>query len=54
MGAASEQVRGGRALETLPTTRAACSSGESSYSKVQAITRVATPETEEHFVRLAR
>lgn len=54
LGAAREQVRVGRALSELPLTRAAFSSGEMSYSKVRAITRVATPEMEEHFIELAR
>jgi hypothetical protein len=54
LGAAREQVRVGRALAELPLIRAAFSSGEVSYSKVRAITRVATAEMEEHFVELAR
>jgi phosphoglycolate phosphatase-like HAD superfamily hydrolase len=54
LGAAREQVRVGRALEALPHARAAFESGELSYSKVRAITRVASAELEEHLVELAR
>jgi len=53
-GAAREQVRVGRALEQLPHVRAAFASGELSYSKVRAITRVADPQLEEHLVELGR
>lgn len=44
--AAREQVRVARALRTLPTLAAAFAAGRLSYSKVRAITRTATPETE--------
>lgn len=54
LGAAREQVRVGRALEQLPCTRAAFSSGELSYSKVRAITRIADPTFEENLVDMAR
>ena len=47
MGAAREKLRVARALETLPRVSAAMARGELSYSKVRAITRVGTPETEE-------
>ena len=42
--AANERVRAARALER----------GEISFSKVRALTRVATPESEEALLRLAR
>jgi hypothetical protein len=54
LGAAREQVRVGRGLAELSFVRAAFASGELSYSKVRAITRVATPELEESLVELAR
>ena len=44
-GAARERVRVARALGTLPRLAEALASGELSYSKVRALTRVATPET---------
>ena len=54
LGAAREQVRVGRALRELPIVRQAFASGQLSYSKVRAITRVATPEMEEALVEIAR
>jgi len=45
-GAARERVRVARALGTLPRLAQALARGELSYSKVRALTRVATPETE--------
>jgi hypothetical protein len=45
-GTGREHVRVARALGTLPLIDAALASGQLSYSKVRAITRVATPETE--------
>ena len=45
-GAAREKVRVARALGTLPRLADALARGELSYSKVRALTRVATPETE--------
>ena len=45
-GAARERVRVARALGALPRLAAALARGEVSYSKVRALTRVATPETE--------
>ncbi len=47
LGAARERVRVARALATLPRLAEALGRGELSYAKVRAITRVATPETEE-------
>ncbi len=52
--AAREHVRVGHRLTELPLVREAFSTGELSYSKVRAIARVATPETEETLVELAR
>lgn len=49
-----EKVRVARALRDLPATSAAMSRGELSYSKVRAITRVATPANESALVNLAR
>jgi hypothetical protein len=54
LGAAREQLRVARALGRLDKVRAAFSSGELSYSKVRAITRVADEQSEEHLVYLAR
>ncbi len=52
--AARERVRVANALEGLPLVRDLFASGVLSYSKVRAITRVATPETEEVLVEWAR
>ena len=52
--AASERVRVARALEQLPKTRALFGRGELSYSKVRAMTRVATPQNEEALVTVAQ
>jgi hypothetical protein len=52
--AAREHVRVGRTLSLLPLVREAFGSGELSYSKVRAITRVATEQTEPDLVELAR
>jgi hypothetical protein len=43
-----------RALGTLPLLAAALARGEVSYAKVRAVTRVATPETEERLLAVAR
>jgi len=43
-----------RALGTLPRLARAFAGGEISYSKVRALTRVATPETEEQLLGVAR
>ncbi|HZF04079.1 MAG TPA: DUF222 domain-containing protein [Patescibacteria group bacterium] len=53
-GAARERVRVARALGTLPRLAQALSRGELSYSKVRALTRVATPETEERLLAVGR
>src|SRR5881296_1808305 len=52
--AARERVRVARALGTLPRLAQALARGELSYSKVRALTRVATPETEERLLRVGR
>ncbi len=51
--AAREHVRVGRRLGELPLVRERFASGQLSYSKVRAITRIATPETEADLVELA-
>ena len=53
MRAGQEHVRVARSLENLPHIRAAFSRGELSYSKARALTRVATPESEEDLVDMA-
>ncbi len=54
MGAARERVRVARALGTLPLLAGALARGELSYAKVRALTRVATPETEERLLNVGR
>src|SRR3989442_14989669 len=54
LGAARERVRVARALETLPLLAQALARGELSYAKVRALTRVATPETEERLLVVGR
>src|SRR5690606_3068049 len=51
---AREKVRVARALGSLPRTDALFGRGELSYSKVRAITRAATAETEQHWLDVAR
>jgi len=53
-GAARERVRVARALGTLPLLAQALARGELSYSKVRALTRVATPEAEERLLAVGR
>ncbi|MGH7390999.1 MAG: DUF222 domain-containing protein, partial [Candidatus Rokuibacteriota bacterium] len=53
-GAARERVRVARALETLPLLARALARGELSYAKVRALTRVATPATEERLLAVGR
>src|SRR5258705_230105 len=53
-GAARERVRVARALGSLPRLARALARGELSYSKVRALTRVATPETEERLLAVGR
>ena len=54
LGPAREKVRVARRLEQLPLVTAAFSTGVLSYSKVRAMTRVATAANEETLVELAR
>src|SRR5439155_4456441 len=54
LGPAREWVRVARALGTLPRLAQGLARGEISYSKVRAVTRVATPETEERLLAVAR
>src|SRR5881394_3924525 len=54
LGAAYQRVRVARALPNLPRIAQALARGELSYSKVRALTRVATPETEEQLLKFAR
>ena len=51
---AREKVRVARALRSLPLIDAAFERGEISYSKVRAMTRVATPENERELLNIAR
>lgn len=53
LGAARERLRVAHALESLPRVSAAMREGRVSYSKVRAITRVATEATEETFLQIA-
>lgn len=53
MSAAREKVRTARALEGLPGINKAFEKGELSFSKVRAMTRVATEENESHFLNIA-
>jgi 5-methylcytosine-specific restriction endonuclease McrA len=53
LGAAREKVRVARALGTLPCLALALARGELSYAKIRALTRVATPETEERLLAVA-
>ncbi len=54
MNAAREKVRVANALAELPQVSEAYRRGEVSYSKVRAITRIATPETERYLLMIAR
>ena len=54
MNAARERVRVARALPELPKISAAFEAGTLSYSKVRAMTRVATPENEDFLLNIAR
>ena len=53
-GAAREKLRVARALAQLPQVSEAMRRGELSYAKVRAITRVATPASEERLLEVAR
>jgi len=54
LGAARERVRVARTLGTRPALAQALARGELSYAKVRALTRVATPETEERLLGIGR
>jgi hypothetical protein len=54
MRAAREKVRVAHALTELPVVRAEFAAGRLSYSKVRAITRVATPANEDELVMYAQ
>jgi hypothetical protein len=47
-------VRVAHALQSLPKISAAMERGELSYSKARAMTRVATPGTEDYLLMIAR
>jgi hypothetical protein len=53
-GTARQHVRVARAMRRLPMIATAFATGELSYSKVRALTRVAEPGTEEELVEFAR
>jgi hypothetical protein len=53
-GAAREHVRVASALNTLPGLAEAFARGQLSYSKVRALTRIATPETEARLLAVGR
>lgn len=53
MGAAREKVRVARVIANLPAVSKAMSEGRLSYSKVRALTRIATPETESVLLNVA-
>ena len=53
-GPAREKVRVAKALAVLPRLSEAMSKGQLSYSKVRAITRVATPQNESDLLEVAR
>jgi hypothetical protein len=54
LGAARQKVRVARALGGLPLLARALARGELSYAKVRALTRVATPETEDRLLAIGR
>jgi hypothetical protein len=54
LGAAREKVRVAHCLEHLPLIEGSFAAGEISYSKVRAMTRVATPENEDYLMMIAR
>jgi hypothetical protein len=53
MSPAREKVRTARALEGLPNINTAFQTGELSFSKVRAMTRIATVENEDHLLSIA-
>src|SRR6202050_5967041 len=52
-GTAREHVRVARALRDLPVIRAEFAAGRLSYAKVRALTRSATPDTDEGLAEIA-
>ena len=54
LGAAREKVRVARCLDDLPGINEAFAIGEISYSKVRAMTRVATDDNEDYLLMIAR
>ena len=54
LNAAREKVRVAHALRQLPRTSACFATGELSFSKVRAVTRIAYPENEKELLDLAR
>ena len=54
MNAAREKVRVAHALKQLPLISASFATGELSFSKVRAVTRIADPENETELLDLAR
>jgi hypothetical protein len=54
MNAAREKVRVAHALKQLPQISAAFATGELSFSKVRAVTRIAEPQNEKELLDLAR
>ncbi|MEX0914791.1 MAG: DUF222 domain-containing protein, partial [Wenzhouxiangellaceae bacterium] len=54
IGAAREKVRVAHALKDLPKISDAFRQGQISFSKVRAMTRVATPGNEDHLLNIAR
>jgi len=54
LGAAREKVRAAHAMEQLPRVSASMARGELSFSKVRALTRVATAENETELLEFAR
>lgn len=53
-GVAREHIRVGRALDDLPKTKEAFARGQISYSKVRAVTRIATPAMETQLLEMAQ
>ncbi|MCB1675400.1 MAG: DUF222 domain-containing protein [Halioglobus sp.] len=53
LGAAREKVRVAHALDSLPQIRSALRGGKVSFSKVRAMTRVATPQNEDYLLMIA-
>jgi len=54
MNAAREKVRVAHAIKQLPLISASFATGELSFSKVRAVTRIADPENEKELLELAR